>query len=119
MTDITERQKEILAFIKKFTEDNSAPPTIREIMVGFDIGSPNGAMCHIRALEKKGYITRKRTGKGGSQSRGIRLTNPPKPLHEELREHLESLVYDVSLEHKTCAWLSFVKAKQLLEKLKS
>ena len=35
-------------------------PTVREIGEGFDIKSPNGVMCHLKALEKKGLI--KRTG---------------------------------------------------------
>jgi len=33
-------------------------PTVREIGDHFDIASPNGVMCHLKALEKKGIITR-------------------------------------------------------------
>ena len=36
----------------------SAGPTVREIGEHFDIASPNGVMCHLKALEKKGMISR-------------------------------------------------------------
>ena len=31
MREVTNRQKEVLSFISDFTEDNSFPPTVREI----------------------------------------------------------------------------------------
>src|SRR5581483_409794 len=33
-------------------------PTVREIGTEFKISSPNGVMCHLKALEKKGLIIR-------------------------------------------------------------
>jgi len=54
---LTNRQQEILDFIKKYTEDIGYPPTVREI--GGDFGmSEKGAFDHLRAIEKKGYIRR-------------------------------------------------------------
>jgi len=45
-------------------------PTVREIGEHFEIKSPNGVMCHLRALERKGLITR-----SPNKSRAIELTN--------------------------------------------
>ena len=63
---LTQRQQEILAYI----EDKSRRygPTIREIALAMQIASPNGVVCHLRALEKKGRIRRQR-----GVSRGIEV----------------------------------------------
>lgn len=62
MTDpapaLTSKQQEILAFIRRYIQENGYPPAIRDIGEAFDIKSPNGVMCHLRALQKKGYIHR-------------------------------------------------------------
>lgn len=55
---ITKRQHEILDFIRDKIENRGFPPSIREIGEAFEIASPNGVMCHLKALEKKGYIER-------------------------------------------------------------
>jgi repressor LexA len=55
MKDLTERQKEILAFIAEYIKKNSYPPTIREIADNYSI-SVKGAHDHITALRKKGFI---------------------------------------------------------------
>lgn len=57
-SQLTERQKEIYHFIRHRIEKRGYGPTVREIGVGFGIKSPNGVMCHLKALEKKGLITR-------------------------------------------------------------
>ncbi len=57
-SQLTERQREIYQFIKERIEKRGYGPTVREIGEGFGIKSPNGVMCHLKALEKKGLITR-------------------------------------------------------------
>ena len=59
MKKLTERQREILKFIKNFTEKNGYPPTIEEIMRKFSFSSPNAVITHLSALKKKGVIERK------------------------------------------------------------
>jgi len=59
-SQLTERQREIYDFIRDKIEGRGFGPTVREIGEGFEIKSPNGVMCHLKALEKKGLI--KRTG---------------------------------------------------------
>lgn len=57
-SQLTERQKEIYQFIRQKIESRGYGPTVREIGEAFEIKSPNGVMCHLKALEKKGLITR-------------------------------------------------------------
>jgi repressor LexA len=59
-TQLTERQLQIYDFIREKIESRGFGPTVREIGEAFEIKSPNGVMCHLKALEKKGLI--KRTG---------------------------------------------------------
>ena len=54
----TDRQTEVLEFIREFIDEKSYPPTTREIGLALDIKSPNGVMCHLKALEKKRLIVR-------------------------------------------------------------
>ena len=52
LPELTTRQTEILAYIKS----RDICPSVRQIGREFGIGSPNGVMCHIRALRQKGYL---------------------------------------------------------------
>lgn len=56
MKGITDRQKEVLTYISEFTEENSFPPTVREISQHFGI-SLRAIQDHITALQKKGYLS--------------------------------------------------------------
>src|SRR5229473_6427348 len=69
-SSLTERQREIYEFIREKIENRGYGPTVREIGTGFDIKSPNGVMCHLKALEKKGLIIRE-----GFSARAIQLVD--------------------------------------------
>jgi repressor LexA len=56
--DLTKRQEAVMNFIKEKMRTRGYGPTVREIGDHFEIASPNGVMCHLKALEKKGIITR-------------------------------------------------------------
>ena len=58
MEALTDRQKKILEFIAHATEERGFPPTIREIGEEFEIRSTNGVNDHLKALERKGYLSR-------------------------------------------------------------
>ncbi len=58
MHALTDRQLEVLRFIAQQIEDAGYPPTIREIGEALDIRSTNGVNDHLKALERKGYLTR-------------------------------------------------------------
>lgn len=55
---LTNRQQEVYDFILEKIRTRGYGPTVREIGSAFSIKSPNGVMCHLSALVKKGLITR-------------------------------------------------------------
>ena len=67
MKEITERQKEVLNYISAFTEENSFPPTVREISTHFGI-SLRAIQDHLAALQKKGYLS-----ESNKRSRSIKV----------------------------------------------
>jgi len=64
---LTRRQKEVLEFIKGSILKRGFPPSIREIGEHFQI-YPRAAFDHIRALERKGFVSR-----GSAKSRAIQV----------------------------------------------
>lgn len=68
---LTARQRAIYDFLKDKILTRGYGPTVREIGTKFGIRSPNGVMCHLKALEKKGLITRE-----SHMSRAIQLSEP-------------------------------------------
>jgi repressor LexA len=58
MQGLTKRQEQTLDFIRRSIEDRGYPPTLREIGEHMGIRSTNGVNDHLRALERKGYLTR-------------------------------------------------------------
>jgi repressor LexA len=59
MQKLTQRQKMVLEFIQTTIDQDGYPPTLREIGNFMGIRSTNGVNDHLRALERKGYLTRK------------------------------------------------------------
>src|SRR5438105_15814252 len=57
---LTPRQGNVFEFIKDRIQSRGYGPTVREIGEHFQISSPNGVMCHLRALERKGLLKRVR-----------------------------------------------------------
>ncbi|MCS6912169.1 MAG: transcriptional repressor LexA [Myxococcota bacterium] len=55
---LTERQRQVLAFISQSIQERGYPPTLREIGERMGIRSTNGVNDHLKALEKKGYLQR-------------------------------------------------------------
>ena len=67
---LTKQQLRVFNLIRKGLEANGICPTIREIAAEMGFSSPNGVMCHLRALEKKGLINR-----SSNKSRSLTLTD--------------------------------------------
>lgn len=63
---LTGRQREVLAFLKKFTQEKGYPPTRKDIADHFGWSSTNAAQDHLRAMAKKGFVFI-----GNRQARGI------------------------------------------------
>jgi repressor LexA len=55
---ITEKQQEILDFIKKEILTKGYPPTVRDICEAVDLKSTSSVHSHLETLEKNGYIRR-------------------------------------------------------------
>jgi repressor LexA len=55
-THLTEKQSNILAFISLWNRENGFPPSLKEISDHFNVASTNTIRCHLKAIEKKGYI---------------------------------------------------------------
>jgi len=75
MQGLTQRQQMVLDFIRQSIADRGYPPTLREIGARMGIRSTNGVNDHLRALERKGYLTRE-----DMKSRALRptgMSNPP------------------------------------------
>jgi repressor LexA len=68
----TERQKNILEFLKDFIKERGYPPALRDICRHFGIKSPKNARKHLEALEKKGFIKR-----SANISRAIEIFHSP------------------------------------------
>lgn len=72
MQKLTDRQRAVLQFIADSIGDRGYPPTLREIGNHLGIKSTNGVNDHLRALERKGYLTRE-----DMKSRTLRLLREP------------------------------------------
>jgi repressor LexA len=68
--ELTDRQRRVFEFIAEHIDKHGYGPTVREIAEKFGIRSPNGVICHLRALERKGIIRR-----SPNKSRTIELTD--------------------------------------------
>jgi repressor LexA len=69
MEKLTDRQRAVLDYIEVSIVERGYPPTLREIGNHLGIRSTNGVNDHLRALERKGYLTRE-----DMKSRTLRLT---------------------------------------------
>ena len=57
MKDLTSRQREILELIKSYLKEKGFPPTRADISRTMGFKSHNAAEQHLRAIEKKGFIS--------------------------------------------------------------
>ncbi len=74
MQGLTDRQQQVLHYIRQSINERGYPPTLREIGAHMGIRSTNGVNDHLRALERKGYLTRE-----DMKSRALRpalISNP-------------------------------------------
>jgi len=62
----TKRQQQLLDYMTQHALAEGCPATIREMMGALAVQSPNGIVCHLIALEKKGYVCNTRPGRAHS-----------------------------------------------------
>jgi repressor LexA len=70
--NVTKRQQAVYEFIREKIRGRGYGPTVREIGSHFKINSPNGVVCHLKALQRKGLIHRE-----ANLSRAISLAAEP------------------------------------------
>ena len=61
MAELTNRQNEILEYIKRYIVANGYPPTVREIAKAMGVSSPATIHAHLGNLEEKGVIKKEST----------------------------------------------------------
>ena len=71
---LTERQQQILEFVRQCVEEKGSAPSLREIMAQFGFTSPATVASHLDLLEKKGAIHRE-----PGRSRNISLPDREPP----------------------------------------
>jgi len=67
LREMTARQREVLDFMRSFSERHGVPPAVREIGERFGF-TARAAFDHLRALERKGMLERRITGKRASRT---------------------------------------------------
>lgn len=55
---LTQRQREILDYLRKMLRERAYPPTVREIGLAIGLSSSSTVQNHLNTLERKGYIKR-------------------------------------------------------------
>lgn len=55
---ISNKQKEILEYVKKEILNKGYPPTVRDICIAVNLKSTSSVHAHLETLEKNGYIRR-------------------------------------------------------------
>lgn len=98
---MTDKQRDVFKFIREKIDTRGYGPTVREIAEQFKIKSPNGVMCHLKALEKKGFIQRQgfaaraiqvvghRPGSVGMPLLGLVAAGSPTAAEEMSNEYLQ------------------------------
>ena len=78
MSGLTERQRQVLDYIREASRRDGYPPTVREICTELDLSSPSTVHAHLANLERQGYLRR-----DPSKPRALELADdyrPPRPL---------------------------------------
>jgi repressor LexA len=74
-SNLSERQKAILQYIKKVIKTRGYPPAVREIGQAVGLSSSSTVHAHLLQLEEKGYIRRDPT-----KLRAIEVIDPNEPV---------------------------------------
>jgi repressor LexA len=72
---LTDRQRQILDFLKSYVDDHGYPPTVREIGEAVGLASPSTVHAHLANLERAGLLKRDPT-----KPRAIELRREPKAV---------------------------------------
>ena len=87
---LSDRQRDIINYIREFSRDKGYPPTIRQIGEAAGISSTSVVNYNLNKLEKDGYLTRDL-----KVSRGVRLVedSPAKTISEMVNIPLAGYIF--------------------------
>ena len=106
MQGLTKRQAQTLDFIRQSIEERGYPPTLREIGESMGIRSTNGVNDHLRALERKGYLSRE-----DMKSRALRLVS----REPEAAPSSDDSLLDVQVLGRVAAGLPLLAAENVVD----
>ena len=92
MKYLTERQRDILNFIREFQREQGVAPTHREICDHFGFSSYGTVYKHLSLLQKKGLIRR-----DWNQKRGVELVDQPETRASQSKPEPSSPVRELPL----------------------
>ena len=81
MDKLTNRQNEVLDYIKNYIATHGYPPTVREIGKALGLNSPATIQSHITALETKGYVK-----KTNSKYRTLEIVGNNEYVNEDIAQ---------------------------------
>src|SRR5258706_10844248 len=117
MVGLTQRQQMVLDFLRQSLVARGYPPTLREIGARMGIRSTNGVNDHLRALERKGYLTRE-----DMKSRALRPTGLGTPALDDATSHLPAQpaandddMLDVPILGRVAAGLPLLAEEQVID----
>lgn len=79
MEKLTNRQKDVLDYVKSYIANNGYPPAVREIGSALGLNSPATIQSHLTALESKGYIK-----KTNSKYRSLEIVGNNEYLNDDV-----------------------------------
>jgi repressor LexA len=121
---LTQRQQMVLDFIRQSIVDRGYPPTLREIGARMGIRSTNGVNDHLRALERKGYLTRedmksralRPTAHANSNADVSEANNPSEPsAANTVTAHDDEDVVDVQILGRVAAGLPLFAEEHVID----
>ncbi|CAK0703050.1 LexA family transcriptional regulator [Escherichia coli] len=99
MEQLTTRQEEVLGLIENYQQRMGFPPTVYELANLMGCNSGNAAALHIKALEKKGYIS---VARGAARGITILRAGEESEAVKIVRALLE---FDADARQKAMSWL--------------
>ena len=93
---LTKQQARVLAYMARHFAEQQSMPAIREIAdaMGFN-GHPNGALCHLLALVKKGYLEWERARQSDGErakARSYRIVGLSEVIGDAVKSHVRGLI---------------------------
>jgi repressor LexA len=110
MQGLTKRQAQTLDFIRQSIEERGYPPTLREIGESMGIRSTNGVNDHLRALERKGYLSRE-----DMKSRALRLVSRDNDVAPQQPANGDDNLLDVQVLGRVAAGLPLLAEENVID----